>query len=62
MEQRVAMRETGILQRAYVSRVAALNMILDHARLEDFSVINDHRSLTEVAHEMLVKASWISGG
>ena len=45
---------------AYVARVAKLNVILDRTRLEDFTVISERRSLTEVAHEMLVKAGWIS--
>jgi hypothetical protein len=60
MEQRVKMRESGVLQRAYVARVAELNVILDRARLEDFSLTCENRSLTEIAHEMLVKAGWIS--
>ena len=60
MQQRVQTRESGVLQRIYVDRVAKLNVILDRARLEDFSVTNENRSLTEVAHEVLVKAGWIS--
>jgi len=61
MERRVAIRDPGILQREFVERVAELNAILDRARLEDFSVANENRSLTEVALEMLVKAGWIAG-
>jgi hypothetical protein len=60
MEQRVKLRETGISQREYVARVAELNVILDRARLEDFTVANENRSLTDVALEMLIKAGWIS--
>ena len=60
MERRVRMRELGMWKREYLSRVAELNAILDRARLEDFSIINENRSLTEAAHEMLVRASWIS--
>jgi hypothetical protein len=60
MEQRVKARELGLLQREYVSRVARLHSILDDARLEDFSVSNENRPLTEVASEMLFKAGWIS--
>jgi len=60
MQRRVKMRESGVLQQKYVARVARLNMILDHARMEDFTVISENRSSTEVAHEMLVKAAWIS--
>ncbi len=60
MKQRVKMRESGVSQREYVARVAKLNVILDRARLEDFIVVNENRSVTEVAHEMLFKAGWIS--
>ena len=59
MQQRVKMRESGVSQREYVARVAELNAILDGARLEDFNLSNEGRSLTEVAHEMLFKAGWI---
>jgi hypothetical protein len=60
MKRRVQRREKGISRRQYIARVAKLNVILDRARLEDFTVINEHRSLTDVALEMLVKAGWIS--
>src|SRR5258708_7593257 len=60
MEERVRMRESGVLQREYVARVAKLNVILDRARLEHFRVPNENRSPTDVALEMLVKAGWIS--
>src|SRR5277367_2721104 len=36
MERRVSERESGVLQREYVDRVAKLSAVLDHARLEDF--------------------------
>jgi len=61
MKRRVKMRETGVSQRDYIARVARLNVILDRARLEDFSVTNENRPLTDVALEMLIKAGWISG-
>jgi hypothetical protein len=60
MQQRVKMREPGVSQRDYVARVEKLNVILDRAHLEDFTINNENRSLTEVAQEMLVKAGWIS--
>ena len=60
MQQRVKMRELGVLQLDYVARVTKLNIILDRAGLEDFSVTNESRPLTEVALEMLVRAGWIS--
>lgn len=60
MEQRVKMRELGVRQEEYTARVAKLNVMLDRARLEDFIITNENRSLTEVANEMLIKAGWIS--
>ena len=59
MQQRVRMREPGVLQAEFVARAAKLNAILDRARVEDFTVANENRSLSEVAHEVLVKAGWI---
>ena len=61
MERRVERRDAGVSQRALVARVAELNAVLDRARLEDFVVVNENRSLTEVALEMLRKAGWITG-
>jgi hypothetical protein len=60
MKQRVEIRESGMSQREYVARVAKLNIILDQSKLEDFTVANENRSVTEVALEMLVKSGWIS--
>lgn len=60
MQQRVKIRESGVLQREYVDRVAILEAILDHAQLEDFAVINENRPINDVAKEMLIKAGWIS--
>jgi hypothetical protein len=60
MEQRVKLRESGVSQRDYVARVAELNTILDRARLENFTITNENRPLNDVAHEVLVKAGWIS--
>jgi hypothetical protein len=60
MEQRIETRESGALKREYVARVARLNDILDRAGLENFSVANENRTLSEVAYEMLLKAGWIS--
>jgi len=60
MERRIKLRESGISQEEYVSRVAELNAILDYAHLEDFVLINENRTLTEVAREMLVRAGWFS--
>jgi len=59
LQQRVRICEPGVLQAQFVARVAKLNAILDGARLQDFSVANENRSLSEVAHEVLFKAGWI---
>jgi hypothetical protein len=60
MKRRVQLRDLGVSEREYVVRVANLNVILDRARLENFAVTNENRSLTDVALEMLFKAGWIS--
>jgi hypothetical protein len=60
MQQRVELRDSGISQRELIARVAILNDILDGARLEDIAIVNEKRSLTDVAIEMLVEAGWIS--
>ena len=60
MPQRMQARETGVLKQEYIARVPTLNVILDRARLEDFTVTNENRSLSGVAHEVLLKTGWIS--
>jgi hypothetical protein len=59
MQERVRNREQGMLQQGFVQRVAELNQILDQAQLEDFSLVNENRSTTEVAQEMLMRAGWL---
>ena len=59
MQERVRARDSGQLQRRYVIRVAELDTLLDRAQLEDFSVVNEGRSITEVAQEMLTRSGWL---
>lgn len=59
MRERVREREPGMLQRELVDRVAELEAALDASALDDFSVVNDGRSVTVVAREMLERAGWI---
>ena len=58
MEQRVRMREPGMLQERYAARVTELEAILDKTALEHFSVDNDNRPVTDVAREILGGAGW----
>jgi predicted ABC-type ATPase len=60
MKQRVKQRESGVSRGNYVARVAKLNTILERAQLENFAITNENRQLNEVAHELLLKAGWIS--
>ena len=60
MEQRVRLRESGISQRHYVARVANLNTLTELRSYETFTITNENRPLTDVAHEILLKAGWIS--
>ncbi len=48
-ERRVRNREPGMLQAKLVSRVTELEQILNRANIEDFSIANDHGSVTKVA-------------
>ena len=59
MQQRVRQREPGILQDQFVARVLDLEAALDTAALEDFSLVNDGVSVTDVAREMLQRAGWL---
>src|SRR5437762_7960300 len=60
MQQRIRLREPGMLQDQFVARIGELEASLDAGRVEDFSVQNDGRSVTEVAREILVRAGWLS--
>ena len=59
MQQRVATREPGMLRDQFIARVAELERVLDVAALEDFSVRNDSRRVTDAAGEMLRRAEWL---
>jgi adenylylsulfate kinase len=59
MQERIRIREPGMLQEQFVRRVAELDATLDVAAVEDFSLLNDGVSVTEVAREMLVRAGWL---
>ena len=59
MQQRVRMREPGVMQDTFVKRVAHLDAVIDEARVEDFTLDNSDRSITDVAREMLVRAEWL---
>jgi adenylylsulfate kinase len=59
MQQRVRTREPGALQEAFVARVTELEALLDEAKVEDFSLDNSDRAVTDVAREMLVRAGWL---
>ena len=59
MQDRVRTREIGALQNTFIARVAELNSILDRAHLENFSISNENRPVSDVAHELLFRAAWI---
>jgi hypothetical protein len=60
MQRRVRLREPGPFQQDFVARVTELEDMLDRARLEDFWLANEDGPVTGVAHEMLVRAGWLS--
>ena len=59
MQQRVGLRELGVCRGKYIERVRTLNTALDQARLENFLISNESRSVTEVAREVLEHARWL---
>ena len=59
MQRRVRLREPGMLQEQFARRSAELEAILTDAAVEDFTVNNDGRPVTEVAQEVLLRAGWI---
>jgi adenylylsulfate kinase len=59
MQQRVSVREPGMLREKFVARVAELEAVLAQAGLEDFSLTNDGASVTDVARELLARAGWM---
>ena len=61
MQQRVRVREPGLLQQTFLERVVSLEALLDAVSLEDFSLTNDeHCSVTAVATELLVRIGWLA--
>jgi predicted kinase len=60
MEHRVRSREGGIFQDRYAKRVAILEGLIDSLRVEDFTVRNVDRSVTDVALDVLARAGWLS--
>jgi hypothetical protein len=59
MRNRVAVRDPGMLQNQLIARVTELEQLLDAARLEDFTLVNDSGSVTDTAREMLRRAGWL---
>jgi hypothetical protein len=59
LQQRVKQREPGVLQAEFVARVETLDASLNRAALEDFTIANEDRSITDVAREMLLRAGWV---
>jgi hypothetical protein len=60
MRERLRIREPGMLQARFLARASELDRVLDEAGVEDFTVVNDQRSVTDVARELLGRAGWIS--
>jgi hypothetical protein len=62
MEGRLRVREPGMNQARFVARARELQQALDRAQLEDFTVVNDDRSVTDVAQEVLQRSGWLASG
>ncbi len=59
MHERLRAREPGMLQTQFLDRARELEAVLNGAGLEDFTIVNQDRSVTEVARELLRRAGWI---
>ena len=59
MQERLRTREPGMLQRQFLARARELEAVLDSAHLENFTIANQNRPVTEVARELLRRAGWI---
>jgi hypothetical protein len=59
MERRLRVRDPGMNQAKFVARAGELQRVLDAAQLVDFTVVNDERSVTDVAQEVLQRAGWL---
>jgi ribose 1,5-bisphosphokinase PhnN len=59
LESRLRRREPGIRQAEFLERSSRLDQALAAAVLEDFSITNESRSVTDVAQELLERAGWV---
>jgi predicted kinase len=61
LRRRVSQREVGVLRNVLVARVDELQVLIDRAEVEEFTIVtDDERPVTDVAREMLVRAHWLS--
>ncbi len=58
-EERLRARDDGEKLDRHLARTVELEQIVEQAGIEDFSVVNEGRPVTEVAEEMLEMAGWI---
>ena len=60
LRRRVAQREIGALRDTFVARVDQLQVLIDRAQLEQFTLpTDDGTSVTNIAREMLHRADWL---
>jgi dephospho-CoA kinase len=60
-KSRLRQRELGAGLEWHLQRTEELRQILEDAAVHDFSVINDDRSVQDVAYEALARAAWPVG-
>lgn len=59
LQARLRVREPGLRQNEFIERSATLDTVLGRVALEDFTVVNEGRNITEVARELLERATWV---
>jgi predicted kinase len=60
IRDRLRVREPGMLQNQFLARAVELERALEKADVEDFTIVNDQRPITDVALEVLRRTGWIS--
>src|SRR6185436_20011525 len=60
-KSRLRRRELGAGLEWHLQRTEELRQILENSAVHDFSVINDDRSVLDVAYEALARAAWPVG-
>lgn len=60
IQERLSHRDTGVILAGHLSQSTAMAVAQDEADLEDLSVENEDRPISEVARDLLAEVGWIN--